>query len=643
MLLIAPLAVLGVVLQAQLTAPLPRLPLPRPAANAIEAVANTNHTPAGTQRGGVLTLSVDVVTARWKPAGDADPEVPILAFVEPGKAPSVPGPLVRVLQGTTVRLTLRNRSDSALVIGGLRAGSDPVTDTVQLAIGATREVQYRLDSAGTYFYWGAFKGTTAIDRFWLDSQLNGAIVVDPPGGRTDDHIFVMSAWFLNYPDRRQSFESAMVMNGKGFPYTEVLTLPQGDSVRFRVINTMGIEHPMHLHGFYYRIEARGTKRVPPSQQFLTNTDLVAALSTEMLSFVPSTPGNWVFHCHFAFHVDEVASLVGSPRDSTAMPSMPSMAPMTNADSHAPAGHSMFGLVIKLQVTPRPGYTAPSMVDARIIRLRVQREPLRLPGGAPAFGFVEQHGDTVPPANTVSIPGPVLELVRGKPVRIIVKNELDEPTSVHWHGLEIESFPDGVPNLSGLGTRLYTQIAPRDSFVAEFVPPRAGTFPYHSHLNDREHMLSGMYGAIIVTDRPRDLVHDHLIVTGGGGLPVEEKAESPFALVNGRRTPRPLHLTVGETHRLRLVSIDPNWAISYTLRNDSTVARWRAVAKDGADLPGALATMRLAHVVMGPGETADFEFTPSAPGTWRIDVATDGAGWQIPLTVIVEPKRKPAKD
>ena len=637
MILSAPIAILGVVVHAQLLAPLPRLPLPRPAVGAPVAVANQNRVSSGVQTARVLTLALDVVAARWKPEGESDPEVPILAFTEPGRAPTVPGPLVRVRQGTEVRLTLRNRSDSALVIGGLRGRGDisgAMGDTVQLSVGATREVRYRLDTAGTFFYWGAFMGTGAFDRNWLDSQLNGAIVVDTPTGRTDDHVMVMGEWFFPYDDRRQSVESSMVINGKGFPYTEKLTFPQGDSVRFRVINTMSFPHPMHLHGFYYRIEARGSERYSPSRQFLSNTDLLAPGGTEVLSFVPTTPGNWIFHCHFAFHVDADASLTGSPTGAAAM-----AMPMKIGSPGSMSGHSMHGLVVALQVTPKPGHTPPSMANARTIRLHVQSEPGRLPGAVPAIGFIEQKGDTIPPANKVSLPGPVLELERGKPVRIVVKNRLAEPTSVHWHGLEIESFPDGVPNWSGLGSRIYTQIAPADSFVAEFVPPRSGTFPYHSHLNDRHQINSGMYGAIIVTDHKRDLVHDHLIVTGGGGPTVEEKLESPYGLVNGQRSPAPLHLTAGETHRLRFVTIHPDWEIHYTLRNDSTIARWRAIAKDGADIPAALATMRPAQVAMGPGETSDFEFTPATPGKWRIEVATADAGWHIPLEVIVEAKPK----
>lgn len=626
-------ALLAISLQAQLVAPLPRVPLPQAAPTAVVASANNNRAAAGRLTGRVLTLDLDVVTARWRPEGPEDPEVPVLAFAERGGAALVPGPMLRVPQGTEVRLRLRNRSDSALVLGGLRATGAEVADTIPLVAGGERELRFRLDSAGTWFYWAAFAGTSWEDRNWLDSQLNGAIVVDRPGARTDDHVWLMSEWFHPYPDRRQMFETVAVINGKGFPHTPLLRLTQDDSVRVRVINTMSFPHPMHLHGFFYRLEEINNAVVPPARQALTNTDLVAAGGSEVFSFLASTPGNWIFHCHFSFHVDETSTLAGAPRDSAEAAALAHAA--HDPSGHAPEGHSMRGLVIAITVAPKPNHVAPSMVGARTIHLYVQKQPNRLIGGVPAIGFILQHGDTVPPKDRVQIPGPPLELERGKPVRIVVHNTMDEPTSVHWHGLEIESYPDGVPNWSGLGSQMYGQIAARDSFVAEFVPPRSGTYPYHSHLNDRTQILSGMYGAILVSDGPRDLAHDHLIVTGGGGPPVMQKFESPFAFVNGSRAPRPLRLTAGETHRLRFVSIHPDWAVSYTMRSDSATVRWRPIAKDGADLPEALRTPRLAHMVMGPGETSDFEFRADAPGRYVIDVASDGAGWRIPLEVIVE--------
>ena len=117
------------------------------------------------------------------------------------------------------------------------------------------------------------------------------------------------------------------------------------------------------------------------------------------------------------------------------------------------------------------------------------------GGQTAYGFLVQTGDVVPARDSVQLPGPTLELKRGQPVRMVVHNNLDEPSGVHWHGLEIESFPDGVPGFSGIGDRIMPPIPPGETFVAEFTPPRSGTFPYLSHLHEMRQIGSGMYGAL----------------------------------------------------------------------------------------------------------------------------------------------------
>lgn len=74
-------------------------------------------------------------------------------------------------------------------------------------------------------------------------------------------------------------------------------------------------------------------------------------------------------------------------------------------------------------------------------------------------------------------------------------------------------------------------------------------------------------------------------------------------------------------------------------SDSSLVAWRAVAKDGADLPAVQRVTRPAYLLTGPGETADFEFTPAAPGELRLEVKTQisGAGvpgWIIPVRVRV---------
>jgi manganese oxidase len=626
-------------LQDAVIPPPARVPLPRPAASAPVATANQNLLAAGIRVRDTLTLALDVVEAAYQPEGSDDPVVRILALAERGKTPQVPGPLLRVPVGTTVRLSLRNRSDSALMFSGFRPTLKAADDTIQIPAGATRELTVRLDAVGTFAYWGVLKGLTRFEqRDWLDSQLSGAIVVDPAGAPPPkDRIWVVTEWFHAYPDR--PFESALVFNGKAWPNNERLTLAQGDSVHWRIVNLAAIEHPLHLHGFYYRVERRGGQRgdsaVAPSQQFLQNMQTLPIGGTMSIAWVPTTPGNWVFHCHFASHVGETVTLHGSPDAHTVQ--LAGQASGTKPTVHG--GHEMRGLVIGMHVTPAPGYKEPVVAGRRTIRLLAQKKPGALVGRQTAYGFVMQQGDSVPARDSIRIPAPLLELRRGEPVRLLVKNTMDEFTGVHWHGLEIESYPDGVPNFSGMGSHIMPPIAPGDSFAADFTPPRSGTFPYHSHLNELRQIGSGMYGAIIVTDGPRDTTRDHVIVAGGGGVPVFHKAGPSFLLVNGRSFPRPIQMTVGDTNRLRIVSIHSDELLEFRLSSDSAVARWTPLARDGADLPPALRRPELARIEMGPGQTADFLYVPDRPGSLLLEVWIGSTSLGTRVAVPIEVKAR----
>jgi len=100
--------------------------------------------------------------------------------------------------------------------------------------------------------------------------------------------------------------------------------------------------------------------------------------------------------------------------------------------------------------------------------------------------------------------PVLRMTRGKPFSTRLLNALDEPTTVHWHGLRIPNAMDGVPEL----TQPY--VYPGDSFDYAFTPPDAGTFWYHPHCNTLTQMGHGLTGMIVV-ENPDDPVFDAEIV------------------------------------------------------------------------------------------------------------------------------------
>ena len=617
------------------TAPLPSPP------RGLEAVAtNDNLRPSGRLERGVLTLALEVREGLLRPEEDDGPGVPALAFAEIGKPAQVPGPLIRVPQGTEIRVKVRNPfPDSTLTIHGL--GGDPTSsDTgVRIGGGATRELRFRATVPGTYYYWASTTGS-GINRQWFESQLTGALVVDPPSGPRDDRIFVIGQWFrpgdssLAVPRPTQE---VMVINGRSWPNTERLSYTQGDSVRWRWINASGVAHPMHLHGFYFSVESRGdgrSERVYRGEERpLVVTDLMLPGQTMRIGWQPARPGNWLFHCHFAFHVSHHMKLAPLPAASGAA---------SGDHSEHGAGatpHVMAGLVLGIGVAPgnqppvAPAADAPA---AREIRLLAQSAPKRF-GRLTGFGYVVQEG-AEPAGDSIVVPGPTIVLKRGEPVRITVVNHLKEATSVHWHGIELESFPDGVPGWSGAPGRIMPPIAPGDSFVAEFVPPRAGTFIYHTHANEQLQMGAGLYGALVVVDpdHPFDPSTDKVVLVGGAGPPdslPQFEFQSP-GLVNGSLAPEPMELTAGKTYRLRLININPDWRVIFSLMSDSALATWRPIAKDGADLPPAQRRPRPAYLLTGPGETADFEFTPRAPGDLRLETKTQLSGWIVPMVVRV---------
>jgi FtsP/CotA-like multicopper oxidase with cupredoxin domain len=212
------------------------------------------------------------------------------------------------------------------------------------------------------------------------------------------------------------------------------------------------------------------------------------------------------------------------------------------------------------------------------------------------------------------------LRRGEPVSITVVNELPEETAVHWHGIELESYFDGVAGFSGGSGKISPAIAPRDSFEARFTPPRAGTFIYHPHADEVRQQQAGLSGAIVVVNDPAsyDPVHDLVLLVSTP----RRDADGGTVLLNGTNAPAPLEVRVGERYRLRLVNIHTaRPSMIARLVRDSTLLSWRAVAKDGRDLPTDQATVRPSLQQLGNGETYDFEFTPTAPGDLRFTMSS----------------------
>ena len=583
-----------------------------------------------------LTASLSIREVRWRPEGAQGAELPAFTFVEDGQPARVPGPLLRARSGTLMRVRLHNTLGVRLAVFGLNDhAAARGTDSVMLAPGERATVTFRVTAAGTYYYWARVRPvvqhpTAPVPDDWPSGEkgegpLVGALIVDakgsvPPRG---ERILLISRW-TDDDDPRLKHDPAfkMMVNGASWPSTERLRYTVGDTVRWRVINASAAQHPMHLHGFYFTLTARGDgvldTILPAAQQRRLVTEVIRANGTLALTWVPERPGNWLFHCHLVRHMALVQAI--EPRNAAGGHEMSSV-------HHAE--ENMAGLVMGIHVVPRPGASAAGAMalasgrnpGARAVRsLRVvATQRANQFGTIAGHSFVLQQGATAPARDSMQFPGSTLVLHRGEPTAITVVNQLSSPLAVHWHGMEIESWFDGVGGWSGAGRSVRPPIAPGDSFVVRLTPARAGTFIYHTHDEAGSELSTGLYGALIVEEpsAPRDTTRDHVIVMGMLGDSV-----TGALAINGRTSAAPLALTPG-THRLRFVSIPVDEQIAVEFVRDTVVQTWRALARDGAELPVAQQVAGVARRTVSAGQTFDVEVTipADAPAGYALRFTT----------------------
>src|SRR5215813_12455193 len=136
---------------------------------------NPNVRPAGHMSAGLLSLRLEIRDAVWNPEGENGPQIPVQVFAEEGQPASNPGPLIRVVVGARVRVSLHNGLTSETVtVHGLDPHSSVAGDPITIPPLGTSNVEFQTVRPGVYFYWGTTTGSTLDKRYGVDSQLSGA-------------------------------------------------------------------------------------------------------------------------------------------------------------------------------------------------------------------------------------------------------------------------------------------------------------------------------------------------------------------------------------------------------------------------------------------------------------------------------------
>ena len=199
-----------------------------------------------------------------------------------------------------------------------------------------------------------------------------------------------------------------------------------------------------------------------------------------------------------------------------------------------------------------------------------------------------------------IPGPTLRFRPGDKLRIYLRNDLDEATSLHYHGLVVPNSMDGVGGLT------QPPIMPGETFVYEFeIPNTPGTFMYHAHMNDMEQMGNGMGGAFLV--EPRD---------GGDGRYDQDHVMflstiKGHFLINGKEFPNtdPYVVKKNDLLRVRMINLGPNDFHPMHFHGHFT----KEIARDGTDISNSASARTENTVLVAPGQTIDVSVKMDGPG------------------------------
>ena len=215
------------------------------------------------------------------------------------------------------------------------------------------------------------------------------------------------------------------------------------------------------------------------------------------------------------------------------------------------------------------------------------------------------------------PGPTIEAFEGDRVRILVTNNLPEPTSIHWHGILL---PNGMDGVSGLNQ---PAIGPGETWAYEFTLRQHGTHMYHPHADEMTQMAFGMMGMLIVHPRnveqpavDRDfafMLHNWALHPGTYRPDPSIMTEFNLWTFNSKVYPAtdPLVVRLGERVRIRIGNLS-----MYNHPIHLHGHRFWVTGSDGGRWPRSAWRPEVTEII-GVGQVRDIEFVADNPGDWAL--------------------------
>jgi uncharacterized cupredoxin-like copper-binding protein len=358
--------------------------------------------------------------------------------------------------------------------------------------------------------------------------------------------------------------------GDLFIEPDMINAPAG-TVTFKITNSGGTQHNFSIEG------VDSTEMIDPND----STELTVDLEEGTYQVICAVPG----------HADggmKAQLMVGGDAQAE--------------DSGASAGGGMSGMTAKEMAEHDAERTGMFPAETKG-KGGVVLEPEVQPDGTKRFELTadEIEWETEPGivkqgmAYNGMIPGPQINVDLGDKVEIVLRNELEEPTTLHLHGMTLPNGMDGVPVIN------QDAIMPGESFTYSFTVKNSGSNMYHSHFNAVAQVPGGLLGAFVVNDPADPKVDvDHTMILNDGPLGFT---------INGKGFPATSPIVADENQLIRIRYMNEGLQIHPMHLHGIPQ---KVVAKDGH---------RLEHpymadtVLVGPGERYDVLVRATEVGTW----------------------------
>lgn len=347
----------------------------------------------------------------------------------------------------------------------------------------------------------------------------------------------------------------------------------------------------------------------------SDTGLFSSKGANTFSYTFDNPGTYNYHCAYHSALGMVGTVIVQNQSSST--STTTSTSSTSSDSTSSSNSSTsINSNISSKDNSKPYSIAPlgTGTDGEIKQADdTYLLPYKMENGYKVF-----HLDAKPvwwevkPGKKVeawayngTVPGPEIKVNQGDKVKIVVKNDLPEGTTVHWHGLDVPFAQDGVGGLS------QPDIAPGQSWTYTFtINKTPGTYMYHTHpsknLLKQENM--GLFGPIIVEPKGTGWQQIHPGYQDEYTVFVNASPQFGYT-INGLSFPATptMPVTLGDKVLIHLLNIGSMYHPMHLHGQ-----HFQEIAQDGVPLPSPIT---MDTISTAPGTTYDLSFNANQIGTW----------------------------